>query len=263
MQSISKMMKKVFQVAEFIKYLIGAKHWRGHGVHSPFMYDFVRNTLMKAHKQPNSRLYERAFNKIAPKYIEQSTFGAKCKSGCITSNTQFRKISITPKYGKLLNNIVKNYQPRHILELGSGLGVSSFYLAYQNLKTQIVSVEGMSSYASISSKCMEALDIKNVSIKTCSFEDYLNCLDKELFDLVFIDGSHSYSSTISYVDGIMRHTSSNAFIIIDDIRWSAEMQLAWNKIKEHSKVRVSVDLGRMGMLFLNPELQKEEYVIRY
>ena len=40
-------------------------------------------------------------------------------------------------------------------------------------------------------------------------------------------------------------------MILDDIRWSEEMIVAWQEVSASPAVRVSVDLGRTGLLVLD------------
>jgi hypothetical protein len=41
------------------------------------------------------------------------------------------------------------------------------------------------------------------------------------------------------------------------------MQKAWDEIIDHDRVTVSVDIFRMGMVFLRKELSKQKFVIRF
>lgn len=43
------------RVAEFRNRLFRARHFRGHGVHSPFVYDIVRNVFMRSELLPGDR----------------------------------------------------------------------------------------------------------------------------------------------------------------------------------------------------------------
>jgi hypothetical protein len=51
--------------------------------------------------------------------------------------------------------------------------------------------------------------------------------------------------------------------VFDDIRWSDEMTLAWEKIKNHPKVNVTIDLYSMGVVFFRKEQEKEHFVLRF
>ena len=258
------MMKKAFQIVEFARYLLKSEHWRGHGVHSPFMYSFIRETLMKASKKPNASQYITELRKIAPKSVTKSSFGASPNNETESIHRLLQKISISPKYGKLLNTIVCNYSPKEVLELGSGLGVSSYYLANNNTKSHVVTVEGMKAYADIAQATFNNLGITNVSVANSTFDEFFESLaPTQKFDLIFIDGAHTYETTISNFEHSLSVAAPEAFIILDDIRWSEEMFRAWNEVKQHPQVRVSADLGRIGIIFFNPILQKQEYQVRY
>ncbi len=67
--------------------------------------------------------------------------------------------------------------------------------------------------------------------------------------LVFIDGNHRKDPVISYFNQIAEMSDRNTVIIIDDIYSSAEMEEAWSEIKDHSKVTLTIDIFRMGIVF--------------
>ncbi len=52
-------------------------------------------------------------------------------------------------------------------------------------------------------------------------------------------------------------------MVIDDIYWSREMHRAWKKVSELPRSRVSIDLYRMGILLLRPDLQKKRLKINF
>jgi hypothetical protein len=41
------------------------------------------------------------------------------------------------------------------------------------------------------------------------------------------------------------------------------MEDAWNTIRKHPKVKVSIDLFHMGIVFFKEELSKEDFTIRF
>jgi len=140
------------------------------------MYKFIRETLMKASKKPNASQYAKELKRIAPRTIAKSSFGASPSNETDSTTRLLQKISISPKYGKLLNTIVCNYGPKEVLELGSGLGVSSYYLANSNPNSHIVTVEGMKAYADIAQATFKNLGITNVSVNNSTFTYSLKTL---------------------------------------------------------------------------------------
>jgi hypothetical protein len=49
---------------------------------------------------------------------------------------------------------------------------------------------------------------------------------------------------------------------LDDIYWSKEMEIAWNKIKADERINVSIDLFRMGIVCKRPGQRKEDFVVK-
>ena len=82
-------------------------------------------------------------------------------------------------------------------------------------------------------------------------------------DLVFIDGNHQENATISYFKKCLNYSHNDTIFIFDDIYWSIGMENAWEKIKSHSKITLTIDLFHIGIVFIKSELSKENYIIRY
>ena len=50
--------------------------------------------------------------------------------------------------------------------------------------------------------------------------------------------------------------------IFDDIHWSKDMEEAWEIIKNHPQVTVTIDTFQWGIVFFRKEQEKEHFVIR-
>ncbi len=87
--------------------------------------------------------------------------------------------------------------------------------------------------------------------------------NKEI-DLAFIDGNHRLMPTLHYFDLIKPRISMDGLIIFDDIHWSREMEMAWNKIKADPKVTLSIDLFFLGIVFFREAFKvKQDVEIRF
>lgn len=82
-------------------------------------------------------------------------------------------------------------------------------------------------------------------------------------DFVFFDGNHQYEPTLKYFNMCLDKVHSKSVFVFDDINWSEGMQRAWNEIKNHPKVTVTIDLFMMGLVFFDPDLSKQDFVLRY
>ena len=50
--------------------------------------------------------------------------------------------------------------------------------------------------------------------------------------------------------------------IFDDIHWSVAIEEAWEIIKQHPKVKVTIDTFQWGLVFFRSEQAKEHFTIR-
>ena len=95
--------------------------------------------------------------------------------------------------------------------------------------------------------------------------DFVNVIEKlqvESYDLIFIDGNHQKEATLNYFEILLSTTKNHSVFIFDDIYWSKGMTEAWESIKQHPKVTVSIDTFFWGMVFFRTEQVKEHFVIR-
>ena len=105
----------------------------------------------------------------------------------------------------------------------------------------------------------------NIEIINEKFDDALPQLVKK-FDsnfLAFIDGNHRKENVLKYFDLLSDKANHQSIVILDDIRWSSEMFEAWNMIKVKQKVKVSIDLFFMGILFFRGDIQKQNFFINF
>lgn len=82
------------------------------------------------------------------------------------------------------------------------------------------------------------------------------------YDLVFFDGNHQKQPTLEYFHKLLPTAKNNSIFIFDDIHWSPQMEEAWEEIKNHPEVSVSIDTFYWGLIFFRKEQAKQHFVIR-
>lgn len=82
------------------------------------------------------------------------------------------------------------------------------------------------------------------------------------YDLIYIDGNHQKEATLRYFQELLPMVHNDSVMIFDDIHWSLQMEEAWEEIKEHSAVKVTIDTFQWGLVFFRREQEKEHFVIR-
>ena len=138
------------------------------------------------------------------------------------------------------------------------------YLAAPNSKTKVYTIEGCPNIAKVAKVNFKKIGFNNISLINDTFEKALpNLLEQTSeVEMVYIDGNHTKNATLSYFNQLLPKITSQSILIFDDIYWSSEMEDAWEQIKNHPKVTVTIDLFELGIVFFNPELSKENFVLR-
>ena len=260
----------LFLAKKYLGYYLRPNHWRGYGIHSPFIFDLVANLLREKHAYYDFNRIEawRSALMRSKQKIEITDLGA----GSLSGKKGKRRISdlvamgaLPPKYGQLLYRLACRFEAKNVLELSTSAGISTLYLALPYKKGKTITIEGCPESSKLARTSFEQLDARNIKLLEGSFSDLLPEALKELqtLDMVFFDGDHREKSTLNYFELCLPHVHNNTIFVFDDIHWSPGMERAWNKIAAHSKVSISIDLLRLGLVFFRKENQKEHFVVRY
>lgn len=256
---------------KYIHYYLTAANGKGHGIHSPFVFDFIKNVLQDKKQYDCYPVIEAARQKLLRQKaeIEVEDFGA----GSTISKSNKRVLasiaasSLKPrKYAQLLFRMAHYYKPKTILELGTSFGITTSYLASGNSEAAVHTVEGSATIAAIAAKTFEQTGIKNVRLSTGSFDEVLPQLLPAIspVDFAFIDGNHRKEPTFEYFTKLLNHSTPSTIFIFDDIHWSREMEEAWEVIKQHSSVTLTIDLFFIGIVSVNPDFKvPQHFVIRF
>ncbi len=256
---------------KYFNYWWNASNGKGHGVHSPFVFEFITSVLNGEQDRATYDQIESVRKQLlnSNSIIEVEDFGAGSRVIGTKQRVvkQIAKTSLKPKkYSQLLNRIVQHYQPKTILEIGTSLGITTSYLAKADANASIITMEGAKAIAEIAKQNFGQLNISNVQQVLGNFDETLPSTLAQLntIDLAFIDGNHRYEPTINYFQKILARSNNNTIIILDDIYWSKEMEQAWQWVKNHNQVKLTIDLFAIGIVVLRSEiLHKQHFSIRY
>lgn len=265
------MYSRIKLAAKFLGYYLSASNGHGHGMHSPFVYDFIRNVLIDDRHYYAYDIVERfralLLKEDALLEVEDmgagSAYGAKSQrriSSIAASAAKGRKLS------QLLFRIVKYYQPSLIIELGTSLGISSAYMSLANPGAKIFTIEGSPAIANAARQYHRSMKLNNVQVITGNFDQQLHEVLKKhpQPDLVFVDGNHRREPTLRYFDLLLQTNTPQSIFIFDDIHWSKEMEEAWEIIKNNPAVTASIDLFFFGIvLFRNEFKSRQHFTIRF
>jgi len=261
-----------FQLAlKYLNYYLTASNSRGHGIHSPFVFDFITKVLNDNQQYNDYTSVENVREKLSRNnaVLDIEDYGA----GSSASNSDKRSVASvakhvvkSKKYSQLLYRVVKFYQPKTIIELGTSLGITTSYLALAKPDSNIFTLEGATEVARIAKESFTLQGLTNVKLIEGNFDYTLPAVLYHLpvIDFAFIDGNHRCDPTLNYFNQLLAKSSTDSILILDDVHWSTEMERAWNTIKEYPAVRCTIDLFFMGVVLLRPQfVEKQHFTIRF
>ena len=254
-------------IKSYLKFLYNSKN--EHGVHSPFVFDLVTKCFYdkKKYQEYQSLSEYRKFLLKSKTTIEVTDFGAG--SRVFKSNKrQISKIAktagISPKRSEMLFRITKYFQPDTILEIGTSLGLATSALSLGNSNAKITSLEGCPKTSEVAITLLQKFGFFNARVETTEFSSYLKTqqLTTDNRQLIYFDGNHSKKATLEYFELLLPTITNETVWIFDDIHWSSDMEEAWETIKNHPKVTVTIDTFQWGIVFFRTEQEKEHFTIR-
>ena len=256
----------MYQIISYLKFLFRSTNQ--HGVHSPFVYGLVTRCFYDKRTYSGYELISR-YRKTLLKNtssIEVKDFGAGSR---VFRSTQ-RRVSdiartagISKKRARLLNRMVRYLRIENALEIGTSVGIGSVAMAAENT-VRVTTLEGCPATAEIARENFNAFGFESIISKVGEFNELLNDPDilVSSYDLIYFDGNHQKQASIDYFETLLPLAHNDSVFIFDDIHWSPEMTEAWEIIKAHPSVKVSIDTFFWGMVFFRKEQEKQHFVIR-
>lgn len=252
----------------YINYKFKAK--TAYDIHSPFVFSIINDVFDKTIMFYKFELIEAYRNRflLQKRLIEINDLGAGSKNTKNTTRSlkNIAKTSLAPKkYCELLFRLANFINAKNKIEIGTSLGITTSYLALQNKNTPVYTIEGDKSIHKIANQLFSDIKIPNIISIKGNFDDTLidTLNQQKSFDLIYIDGNHTYEATLNYFKLCLSKLSTNGVIIIDDIYWSKGMTKAWNDIKLNEDITITIDLFKMGLVFKNKAYTKQNFVIKY
>ena len=263
-------------IKSYLTFLWNSKNQ--HGVHSPFVYDLVTKCFYDKKKYPEYKVLDEYRNSLLQNNntIEVTDFGAGSrvfKSNTRAINRIAKNAGISRKRAQLLFRIVNYFKPEEILEIGTSLGLATSALSLGNPNAKITTLEGCSNTMKVAKDSFQVSSFKfttsNIKFVTTEFTSFLNNFKPEtlnvkpqIFNLIYFDGNHSKKATLDYFELLLPTITNETVWIFDDIHWSKDMEESWEIIKNHPKVKVTIDTFQWGIVFFRIEQEKEHFVIR-
>lgn len=257
----------LFIIRRYLHHLLTARHYKGHGIHSPFVFHLVNDLFCQKHLY----YWMKVINDIRKAYYQNFTaisMDAPFRKGAVPSSTISKvtqNSAIGRKHGELLFRLVCEFHPEYIIELGTSLGISTMYLASPSTRSKVFTIEGNAKHLAIAQNRFKICGLKNIVPIEGMFDEKLPQVLNQIpqLDFVYIDGNHQQQATIDYFNQCLAKSHNHTMMAFHDIHWSKGMEAAWKHICEHPQVTVSIDTFHLGLVFLRKECPKQHFVVRF
>ena len=268
----------LYRVRTWLRHYLTAWNTGGEGVHSPYLFEWVRMVMSDRHAYRiwNDIERVRAQMLASKEVVEFVDYGSgKRQLGeHARSERLVREIAkgslAKAKYAQMLFRLVnwlghqlrKDDEGLTIVELGTSLGVTTAYMAGVDARDKVYTYEGCEAVAKIARDNWKALGINNIEcrIGTIKGEILKGCLER--VDIAFIDANHTYEASLEYFNVLASKVHEKSVIVLDDIYHSEEMEKAWKEICKDERVTTTIDLYQMGLVFFDKHYWKRNYRMR-
>ena len=253
---------------DYLKHQFAAK--TRHGTHSPFVYKLADEVIYDFSPKEEYKAIEAQRKKLLrdARSLEVTDLGAgsQLNKNRTKKVRQIAKNALkSPKLAQLIYRIAKQQNPSNIIELGTCLGITTAYLSKAQPAANILTIEGCPQTAEVAYQNFNELGLENIEMQVGNFDNLLPRAieEREALDFVYIDGNHTKEATINYFNLCLPKVTEDSLLIFDDIYWSEGMKEAWEEIKAHPQVAVTIDLFWIGLVYFKKDQAKEHFKLKF
>jgi predicted O-methyltransferase YrrM len=263
------------KLLDYITYHLQATD--AHGIHSPYIFELYTEIIDTKEKEyyvfgEIEMLRKKMLTDT--RLLKTADYGAGSNVGAkkVRNVAEIARISVAEKsISRLLFRLADFYQPRLMIELGTCLGINTLYLQKAVTKAKVFTFEGCPATAAIAQENFNAAQAQTIQLQIGNIDHTLpaflsamsNTKQNSFLDFVYFDANHRYEPTVRYFELCLQHSHEESVFIFDDIHWSAEMHKAWEYIKEHEQVTLTIDLYRLGIVLFRRKQPKQHFILKF
>lgn len=253
------MINRIGKWFDYLSYLLNSTN--RHGVHSPFVYEFVDHVLYKNSSDKNEFLeYQRTL------MVQSKTEGFDG----ISLSEYVNNYALPSKYCELLQRIVLFYDIKQIKEIGPSTGLEFNYLRF--LKStglspdlRLASSDKSEPYFSLFNKSQQEFDKVFPNLFDNSVEHENQFYESKtggtsLFLFHRLDAELDFWN---YFDRVLPGSGNQDFFVFTHPYQNENSRLNWQRIINHADFHVTIDCFHMGIAIKRTQQVKEHFQLRY
>ncbi len=251
-----------FRTISRLLYFKKARHRRGHGIHSPFLFNLITTVIENKRKVPEYKIFRQLkieSMQVLEKYSDQSP--NKTYPHIFSHFTKpqklYKKIELPLRYGKVVFRLIREFKPSSVIHYGPCLGVNLAVMALADQLIPAYQKIGVQEYEKFTMETLKDSSISNIYFL---HENDLPAVHPEL---IMINYPYAPQMTRKIVQNHLENNGLNDVMILRGIHESKEMETIWQELIVNKNVRVSLDLFEIGIALFRAGLQKENFIHRF
>lgn len=227
-------MPRIYQLSRTgLKLLYKIRHHKGHGIHSPFVFNLVNKVI-------EEKMPYHAYDDIRNHIISVSN----------------SKLNLS-KFNLLSFRLINYFEAKKILEIGSGAGINTICLTAPSKQIQCFCFEESEEKYTKAGKIYSTWD-RSITLYTEKLPQ-----TTEIQDCIIIDLNNYNHPTEDIIEYCLRVSNENTFIVIKGIRTNRRHQVLWKRIKNIESRTAVLDLFNIGIVFFDKKLYRWDYQISF
>ena len=287
----------LYRVSSWLKHQLTARNTGGHGVHSPYLFEWVRMVMSDKNTyyvwdEIEEIRQEMLKDTRELEFVDYGSGGPLPTSPSKGRSANMRRVCdiakgslarrkeaqllarlvgwlgrplLTSSNGGMAGEVSEDRKGLTIVELGTSLGVTTAYLAAMDSRNKVVTYEGCPAVAEVAQANWEKLGLSNIVcvVGEITVDSLQLAVDRlSGIDVAFIDANHTCEATLTYFNALASRVHEKSVVVVDDIHYNEDMEKAWKAICADERVTTTMDLYRMGLVFFDKHYWRKHYKMR-
>lgn len=251
-----------FRTLSRLIYLKTARHRRGHGIHSPYLFRLITTVIEDRRRLPEYKIFkELNYNALLllDHFSVSSFTNVYQYFNLATSKTRklYKKVELPLRYMKVVFRLISDFKPSGLINYGPALGVNLAAMAMANNYSTVYQIVDDPEYTLFTAELLKDSAINNIYFLS---ENSIPPIHPEF---IMINYPNNPDQSRNIVQRCLSRHEDNDLLIIRGIHESKEMETIWQEMIGSNCVRVSLDLFEIGIVLFRKGLQKENFILKF
>ena len=250
-----QLLKKTKDVILFYRFL---RFRKGFGVHSPFAFNLITNVI-------DEKCAYYAYDRIDIVRRQLLQNGAPLGTTRMSVGRATARYGIRKSHGQLLFRLANYFKPKQIVQVGTGMGLSTLYLTGYSAHVQCISLEEDPARAEWARWCLERMGKRHVRVERGDYESLLPkaLAQFETVDFLFFNAPERATELYGMFEKCVGHIQPDTVLVVEGLRASRAMQDFWERVKAHPATVLTFDLYHVGLVFFNKKMYRKDYIVYF